>query len=118
IIESVARGIDFFDCVMPTRNARHGFIFTRHGTMNMKNQKYELDTRPIDEECSCPTCQKYTRAYIRHLFKAGEMLAMRLCVIHNLYFYNELMERIRTAIEEHRFEEFRRENVEKLATRL
>ena len=118
IIESVARGIDFFDCVMPTRNARHGFIFTRHGTMNMKNQKYELDTRPIDEECSCPTCQKYTRAYIRHLFKAGEMLAMRLCVIHNLYFYNELMERIRTAIEEHRFEEFRRENVEKLSVRL
>lgn len=118
IIESVARGIDFFDCVMPTRNARHGFIFTRHGTMNMKNQKYELDTRPIDEECNCPVCQKYTRAYIRHLFKAGEMLAMRLCVIHNLYFYNELMERIRTAIEEHRFEEFRRENVEKLAIRL
>lgn len=118
IIESVARGIDFFDCVMPTRNARHGFIFTRHGTMNMKNQKYELDTRPIDEECNCPTCQKYTRAYIRHLFKAGEMLAMRLCVIHNLYFYNELMERIRTAIEEHRFEEFRRENVEKLSVRL
>ena len=118
IIESVARGIDFFDCVMPTRNARHGFIFTRHGTMNMKNQKYELDTRPIDEECNCPACQKYTRAYIRHLFKAGEMLAMRLCVIHNLYFYNELMERIRTAIEEHRFEEFRRENVEKLAIRL
>ena len=118
IIESVARGIDFFDCVMPTRNARHGFIFTRHGTMNMKNQKYELDTRPIDEECSCPTCQKYTRAYIRHLFKAGEMLAMRLCVIHNLYFYNELMERIRKAIEERRFEEFRRENVEKLSVRL
>ncbi|MBQ2670821.1 MAG: tRNA guanosine(34) transglycosylase Tgt [Clostridia bacterium] len=118
IIESVARGIDFFDCVMPTRNARHGFIFTRHGTMNMKNQQYELDTRPIDEECSCPTCQKYTRAYIRHLFKAGEMLAMRLCVIHNLYFYNELMERIRKAIEERRFEEFRRENVEKLSVRL
>ena len=118
IIESVARGIDFFDCVMPTRNARHGFIFTRHGTMNMKNQKYELDTRPIDEECGCPTCQKYTRAYIRHLFKAGEMLAMRLSVIHNLYFYNELMARIREAIEEHRFEEFRCENVEKLAKRL
>lgn len=118
IIESVARGIDFFDCVMPTRNARHGFIFTRHGTMNMKNQKYELDTRPIDEECNCPTCRKYTRAYIRHLFKAGEMLAMRLSVIHNLYFYNELMERIRTAIEERRFEEFRRKNVEKLAIRL
>ena len=118
IIESVARGIDFFDCVMPTRNARHGFIFTQSGTMNMKNQKYELDTRPIDEECNCPTCQRYTRAYIRHLFKAGEMLAMRLSVIHNLFFYNELMERIRTAIEEGRFEEFRRENVEKLAMRL
>ncbi len=118
IIESVARGVDFFDCVMPTRNARHGFIFTRHGTMNMKNEKYALDTRPIDEECNCPTCRKYTRAYIRHLFKAGEMLAMRLCVIHNLYFYNELTERIRTAIEEDRFEEFRRENTEKLAQRL
>ena len=118
IIESVARGVDFFDCVMPTRNARHGFIFTRHGTMNMKNEKYALDTRPIDEECNCPTCKRYTRAYIRHLFKAGEMLAMRLCVIHNLYFYNELMERIRTAIEENRFEEFRRENTEKLAQRL
>ena len=118
IIESVARGIDFFDCVMPTRNARHGFIFTRHGTMNMKNEKYALDTRPIDEECNCPTCKRYTRAYIRHLFKAGEMLAMRLCVIHNLYFYNELMERIRTAIEEDRFEEFRRENTAKLAQRL
>lgn len=118
IIESVARGIDFFDCVMPSRNARHGFIFTRHGTMNMKNEKYTLDTRPIDEECNCPTCRSYTRAYIRHLFKAGEMLAMRLCVIHNLYFYNELMERIRTAIEEDRFEEFRRENTEKLAQRL
>ncbi len=118
IIESVARGVDFFDCVMPTRNARHGFIFTRHGTMNMKNEKYALDTRPIDEECNCPTCKRYTRAYIRHLFKAGEMLAMRLCVIHNLYFYNELMERIRTAIDEDRFEEFRRENTEKLAQRL
>ncbi len=118
IIESVARGVDFFDCVMPTRNARHGFIFTRHGTMNMKNEKYALDARPIDEECNCPTCKGYTRAYIRHLFKAGEMLAMRLCVIHNLYFYNELMERIRTAIEEDRFEEFRRENTAKLAQRL
>lgn len=118
IIEAVARGIDFFDCVMASRNARHGFIFTRHGTMNMKNEKYKLDTRPIDEECNCPTCRNYSRAYIRHLFKAGEMLAMRLSVIHNLYFYNELMERIRKAIEEDRFEEFRRENVEKLAQRL
>lgn len=118
IIEAVARGVDFFDCVIASRNARHGFIFTRRGTMNMKNQKYELDTRPIDEECNCPTCKNYTRAYIRHLFKAGEMLAMRLCVLHNLYFYNELMERIRTAIEEDRFEEFRQKNVVKLAQRL
>lgn len=118
IIEAVARGVDFFDCVMPSRNARHAFIFTRNGTMNLKNRKYELDTRPIDEECCCPACRNYTRAYIRHLFKANEMLAMRLAVIHNLYFYNELMQRIRTAIEEDRFEEFRRENVEKMASRV
>ncbi|NDO19399.1 tRNA guanosine(34) transglycosylase Tgt [Lachnospiraceae bacterium MD329] len=118
IIEAVARGVDFFDCVMPSRNARHAFIFTRNGTMNLMNQKYELDTRPIDSECQCPTCRNYTRAYIRHLFKAKEMLAMRLAVIHNLYFYNELMERIRLSIEEDRFEEFRRENVEKLASRV
>ncbi|MCI9086020.1 MAG: tRNA guanosine(34) transglycosylase Tgt [Clostridia bacterium] len=118
IIEAVARGVDFFDCVMPSRNARHAFIFTRNGTMNLMNQKYELDTRPIDSECQCPTCRNYTRAYIRHLFKAKEMLAMRLAVMHNLYFYNELMERIRRAIEEDRFEEFRRENVEKLASRV
>ncbi len=118
IIEAVARGVDFFDCVMPSRNARHAFIFTRNGTMNLMNQKYELETRPIDEECQCPTCRNYTRAYIRHLFKAKEMLAMRLAVMHNLYFYNELMERIRRAIEEDRFEEFRRENVEKLASRV
>ena len=113
IIESVARGVDFFDCVIASRNARHAFIFTRNGTMNLMNQKYELDTRPIDEECGCPACQHYTRAYIRHLFKAKEMLGMRLAVLHNLYFYNELMERIRKAIEEDR-----RENVEKLAQRL
>ncbi len=118
IIESVARGVDFFDCVIASRNARHAFIFTRGGTMNLLNSKYELDTRPIDGECRCPTCRHYTRAYIRHLFKAGEMLAMRLCVLHNLYFYNELMERIRSAIEEDRFEQFRRDNVEKLARRL
>ncbi len=118
IIESVARGIDFFDCVMPSRNARHAFIFTRNGTMNLMNQKYELDTRPIDPECQCPTCQHYTRAYIRHLFKAKEMLAMRLSVIHNLYFYNELAARIRQAIEEDSFEQFRQENVEKLARRV
>lgn len=118
IIEGVARGIDFFDCVMPSRNARHGFIFTRHGTMNLMNQCYERDMRPIDEECNCPVCRKYSRAYIRHLFKAKEILGMRLAVMHNLYFYNELMARIRTAIEEDRFEEFRRENVEKLAKRI
>ncbi len=118
IIEAVARGVDFFDCVMPSRNARHGFIFTRHGTINLKNEKYALDDRPIDEECNCPTCQRYSRAYIRHLFKAGEMLAMRLSVLHNLYFFNELTERIRKAIEENRFEEFRCENTKKLAQRV
>ena len=118
IIEAVARGVDFFDCVIASRNARHAFIFTRNGTMNLMNQKYETDTRPIDEECGCPACRHYSRAYIRHLFKAREMLAMRLCVLHNLYFYNELMERIRKAIEEDRFEKFRADNVEKLAKRL
>ncbi len=118
IIESVARGIDFFDCVMASRNARHGFIFTRHGTMNMMNEKYARDTLPLDPDCRCPTCRNYTRAYIRHLFKAGEMLAMRLCVLHNLYFYNELTARIRRAIEEDRFDTFREENVEKLSRRL
>ncbi|MBR5271291.1 MAG: tRNA guanosine(34) transglycosylase Tgt [Clostridia bacterium] len=118
IIEAVARGVDFFDCVMPSRNARHGFIFTRNGTMNLINQKFEMDTRPIDEECNCPTCRRYSRAYLRHLFKAKEMLAMRLCVLHNLYFYNELMAMIRKAIEEDRFEEFRKEYSEKLDRRI
>ena len=118
IIEAVARGVDFFDCVMASRNARHGFIFTRHGTLNMMNAKHALDTRPIDEECNCPACRHYSRAYIHHLFKAKEMLAMRLCVLHNLYFYNELMGQIREAIEEDRFEEFRRENSGKLDTRI
>jgi queuine tRNA-ribosyltransferase len=118
IIEGVARGIDFFDCVMPSRNARHAFIFTRNGTMNLLNQCYERDMRPIDEECGCPVCRKYSRAYIRHLFKAKEILGMRLAVMHNLYFYNELAQMIRKAIEEDRFEVFRRENVEKLAKRI
>lgn len=118
IIESVARGVDFFDCVIASRNARHAFIFTRNGTMNLLNEKYELDTNPIDEECNCPTCRNFTRAYIRHLFKAKEMLGMRLCVMHNLYFYNELMAKIRKAIEEDRFDEFRADNVEKLARRI
>ena len=118
IIEGVARGVDFFDCVMPSRNARHAFIFTRNGTMNLLNQKYERDLQPIDPECQCEACRNYSRAYIRHLFKAKEMLGMRLAVIHNLYFYNELMARIRQAIEEDRFEEFRKENTQKLAKRL
>ena len=118
IIEAVARGVDFFDCVMPSRNARHAFIFTRHGTMNLLNQCYERDMRPIDEECNCPVCRNYSRAYIRHLFKAKEILGMRLAVIHNLYFYNELMARIRTAIEEDRFEEFRKKNSPKLDKRI
>ncbi len=118
IIEAVARGVDFFDCVMASRNARHGFIFTHSGTLNMMNAKHTLDTRPLDEECHCPACQHYTRAYIHHLFKAKEMLAMRLCVLHNLYFFNDLMARIRLAIEEDRFDEFRRENSGKLDRRI
>ena len=118
IIEAVARGVDFFDCVIASRNARHAFIFTKNGTMNLLNNKYETDPLPIDPECNCPACRNYSRAYIRHLFKAKEMLGMRLCVLHNLYFYNHLMEDIRLAIEEDRFEEFRRENVEKLAKRI
>ena len=118
IIEAVARGVDFFDCVIASRNARHAFIFTKHGTMNLLNQKYETDQSPIDSECDCPACRNYSRAYIRHLFKAKEMLGMRLCVLHNLYFYNHLMEEIRLAIAEDRFEEYRRENVEKLARRI
>ncbi len=109
IIEAVARGVDFFDCVMPSRNARHGFLFTRHGTLNMMNKVHELDTRPIDPDCGCETCRLYSRAYIHHLFKAKEMLAMRLSVIHNLYFYNELMAMIRKAIEDGTFADFRRE---------
>ena len=103
---------------MPARNARHGFIFTRHGTMNILNSKYERDPLPIDPDCSCPTCRHYSRAYLRHLFKAKEMLAMRLAVMHNLYFYNELAAEIRCAIEEDRFEEFRHENSEKLDKRI
>lgn len=114
IIEAVARGVDFFDCVMPARNARHGRLFTWQGAINMKNAKYELDERPIDPECDCPVCRRYSRAYIRHLFKAEEMLAMRLCVMHNLYFYNKLTEKIRNALDEGTFESFRKEFSEKL----
>lgn len=108
IIEGVARGIDFFDCVMPSRNARHGHLFTSNGIMNIMNAKYQKDLAPIDPNCDCPTCKNHTRAYVRHLMKAGEMLGMRLAVMHNLYFYNQLTENIRTALEEGRFEEFRK----------
>ena len=114
IIEAVARGVDFFDCVMPARNARHGRLFTWQGAINMKNAKYERDQSPIDPECDCPVCRRYTKAYIRHLFKAEEMLAMRLCVMHNLYFYNKLTERIRDALDAGTFEQFRAEYSEKL----
>ena len=108
IIEAVARGVDFFDCVMPARNARHAKLFTWSGTRNMKNARYERDDRPIDEECDCPVCRRYSRAYIRHLFKAEEMLAMRLAVMHNLYFYNKLTQRIREALDQGNFGEFRK----------
>ena len=114
IIEGVACGIDFFDCVMPARNARHGKLFTWEGTINIKNEKYKLDDRPIDPACTCPTCAAFSRAYVRHLLAAGEMLAMRLAVMHNLHFYNELMARIRQALDEGRFEAFRAEYSEKL----
>ena len=118
ILEAVRRGVDFFDCVMPSRNARHGNLFTSKGLINFNNNKYERDPRPIEEGCDCPACRSYSRAYIRHLFKARELLGMRLCVLHNLYFYNTLMERIRAALDEGRYEEFFRENVELLGSRV
>ena len=114
IVEAVWRGIDFFDCVMPARNARHGRLFTWRGAMNIKNEKYKLDTLPIDPECDCPVCRTYSRAYLRHLFKAEEMLAMRLAVMHNLYFYNRLMGRIREAIDTGSFADFRAEYSDRL----
>ena len=118
ILEAVDRGIDFFDCVMPSRNARHCNLFTSEGVMNLKNEKFERDTRPIDENCQCPACRNYSRAYIRHLFKAKEMLAMRLCVLHNLYFYNKLMEDIRSAIDEGKYKEFKAKRIEKYSQRV
>ncbi len=111
ILECVDRGIDFFDCVMPSRNARHGNLFTSKGYMNLNNNKYLLDDRPIDEKCECEVCKNYTRAYIRHLFKARELLAMRLCVLHNLYYYNDLMEKIRAHLDDGSFAEWKREQV-------
>ena len=118
ILEGVKRGIDLFDCVMPSRNARHGHLFTDAGIININNKKYEKDDLPIDPECNCPTCQKHSRAYIRHLFKAQEMLAMRLCVMHNLYFYNNLMTRIREALDNDTFEDFYNKYVDRLDTRI
>ena len=117
IIEGVARGVDFFDCVMPARNARHGKLFTWNGWINIKNERYKLDGRPIDPGCRCPACRSFSRAYLRHLFVAGEMLAMRLAVLHNLYFYNELAARIRQALDDGRFGDFRAEYAQRLARR-
>ena len=111
ILESVDRGVDFFDCVYPSRNGRHGHVYTHRGKINLFNAQYELDNEPIEEGCGCPACRNYSKAYIRHLLKAKEMLGMRLCVLHNLYFYNHLMEDIRLAIEEHRYGEFKRQTL-------
>ena len=117
ILEAVDRGVDFFDCVYPSRNGRHGHVYTNHGKMNLFNAKYELDDRPIEEGCQCPACRKYSRAYIRHLLKAKEMLGMRLCVLHNLYFYNNMMKEIRTAIEEGRYKEYKKQKTGRIHTR-
>lgn len=111
ILEAVDRGVDFFDCVLPARNGRHGHVFTRNGKLNLMNAKFELDKNPIDDGCNCPACKHYTRAYIRHLFKAKEMLAMRLCVLHNLYFYNNLMAEIREAIDGGYYKEFKEQKL-------
>ncbi|MDF2821785.1 MAG: queuine tRNA-ribosyltransferase [Clostridiales bacterium] len=112
ILESVDRGVDFFDCVYPSRNGRHGHVYTNHGKMNLFNAKYLLDSRPIEEGCNCPACRSYSRAYIRHLLKAKEMLGMRLCVLHNLYFYNTMMQEIRDAIDTHNYKEYKKNKIE------
>ena len=112
ILEAVDRGVDFFDCVYPSRNGRHGHVYTNHGKMNLFNAKYELDDRPIEEGCNCPACRSYSRAYIRHLLKAKEMLGMRLCVLHNLYFYNTRMEEIRDAIDAGEFQAYKKRKLE------
>lgn len=116
ILEAVERGVDFFDCVYPTRNGRHGHLYTNHGKINLFNKKYEKDMRPIEEGCGCPACQKYSRAYIRHLLKAKEMLGMRLCVLHNLYFYNTMMEEIRDALDKGEFASYKRAKLENMST--
>ncbi len=112
ILEAVDRGVDFFDCVYPTRNGRHGHVYTNHGKLNLFNAKYELDDRPIEDGCGCPACRSYSRAYIRHLLKAKEMLGMRLCVLHNLYFYNTMMEEIRDAIDAGEYQAYKRRKLE------
>ena len=112
ILEAVERGVDFFDCVYPSRNGRHGHVYTNHGKLNLLNAQYELDDRPIEEGCACPACRRYTRAYIRHLLKAKEMLGMRLCVLHNLYFYNHMMEEIREAIEKGCYQEYKKKKLD------
>ncbi len=114
ILEAVARGVDFFDCVYPTRNGRHGHVYTNYGKLNLFNAKYETDTAPIEEGCACPACRRYSRAYIRHLLKAKEMLGMRLCVLHNLYFYNTMMSEIRHAIEERRYDDYKNKKIERM----
>ena len=118
ILEGVLRGVDMFDCVLPARNARHGKLYTWKGALNIKNEKYKTDDRPIDPDCDCPVCRSFSRAYLRHLFTAGEMLGMRLAVMHNLYFYNDLMAKIRQALDEGRFSEFHRTYTEVLARKL
>ncbi|MEG2000490.1 MAG: tRNA guanosine(34) transglycosylase Tgt [Evtepia sp.] len=118
LLECVDRGVDLFDCVMPARNARHGKIYTWNGVMNLKNEKYKTDPRPIDANCNCPVCRSFSRGYLRHLFASGEMLAMRLAVLHNLYFYNELMSRIRAALDVGEFSQFKAEYTQKLAIKL
>ena len=112
ILEAVERGVDFFDCVYPSRNGRHGHVYTNKGKLNLFNAKYELDSKPIEEGCGCPACQNYSRAYIRHLLKAKEMLGMRLCVLHNLYFYNTMMEEIREAIRNKSFSAYKKSKLE------
>lgn len=112
ILEAVERGVDFFDCVYPSRNGRHGHLYTNFGKINLFNARYELDNRPIEEGCACPACRRYSRAYIRHLLKAKEMLGMRLCVLHNLFFYNKMMEEIRDALDEGRFASYKKQKLE------